>query len=173
MSLRQKFIKFAVILAVIVAVALGLIAVMRIHQARQLHREHVIRAEEGRSYNARMEKLVLGLSGTNYLLMVTLKIQNPTNEPLKFHREYFVLMTANREFHMPTDAENAVSLIKVAPHGVSVSETFTYKLPPNALDGPMVLRVGPDQWIVLRARSGAKLEPLRDGQFITLRKLKW
>lgn len=156
----------------IIGVSLGLLAGLRIHEARVFSRPHSVRTYSGTNYIVQITEATVGQTGTGCVLIIYLRLQNPNPYEVVLPRKMFVLMDQAKDYFLPSTAGTQSELITLAANGVLDREMLSFEVPNDAFIGTVALMIG-HNYMVLVKDEGPYQVTLRNGEFRSFHRRSW
>lgn len=156
----------------IVGVSLGLLAMMRVQEARQFSQSYRVQTSAGTSYGVQLLETTVGKVETGYVVIVYARFENPNPTELVLPREWFALADLGGDDYRPTTDGTQAVLIKLPANGVLEKEALSYVVNERALSGTLALKIGHKYSVVINnGRPWTRRLPV--GQFVTFRSRDW
>ena len=157
---------------VVIGVSLGLLAMLRVQEAKEFHRRLPMQTYGGTNYVVQLSEVVVGRAGTGCLLLVYLRLENPNPYDVTLNRNWFVLVDHARHNYLPSTAGTQSELIKLPANGVLDREMLSFTLPDDAFAGAIALLVGRQYMVLLKDEQPFRLR-LRNGEFRSFQRRHW
>lgn len=158
--------------AAVAAAVIALIAWLRIEEARRFAQPHRASTDGGTNYVVRLLETTLGKIDSGYALIVYAQIENPNPYEVVLRRNQFALADQVKGHFLPATNGERDALIKLPAGGVLDREMFSFNLPPDSLRGSVELRIGGDDWVMIKNEKPFTRQ-LRSGQFVSFRTRVW
>lgn len=171
MKRRLPWLIAGISLALIVAYP-GVLAWLRVHEAREFSQPHAVRTIGGTNYLAQFVETTLGRSDSNYLVIVQIRVQNPNPFPLRLNRHWFLLVDHDKDYYLPTNGGTQATWFDVPAQGVAERVTFSYAVPADSFAGALAVQLGQYNWVLLK-RPSPYTPRLKPGEFVTFRRRDW
>jgi hypothetical protein len=162
----------AVVALVVIAVSLGLMAVLRIQEAKTFHRPHPVQTYGGTNYVVQLAEVVAGKTETGCVLIVYLRLENPNPFDVTLSRNWFVLADHAKDYFLPSTTGTQTELIKLPANGVLDREMLSFTVPDDAFAGAMGLMVGRQYMILLKDKEPFEMR-LHNGEFRSFQRRSW
>jgi hypothetical protein len=169
---RRIQISMGLIAAIAIGLSLGLLAMLRIREAKEFREPHPVRTYGGTNYVVQLTEVVVGKAETGSVLIVYLRLQNPNAYDVTLSRNWFVLVDHDRDYFLPSIMGTQTELIKLPANGVLDREMLSFTVPDDAFTGRVALLVG-QNYMVLLKNDGLFEAHLRNGEFRSLRRRSW
>ena len=168
---RLQYLVGAIVL-VVIGVSLGLLAVLRVQEAKQFHRRHPVQTYGGTNYVVQLTDVVVGRAETGYLLLVHLRLENPNPYDVILSRNWFVLVDHAKDHYLPSTAGTDSELIKLPANGVLDRETLSFTVADDAFAGTVALLMGRDHMVLVKDEAPF-VARLRNGEFRSFQRRHW
>ncbi len=170
----SKRIQRRVVLVVIatVGVGLGLMAVLRIQEAKEFSQPHQTQTDGGTNYVVQLTEVVVGKAKTGYVLILYLRLENPNPFDVTLSRNWFILVTHDTDHYRPSITGTQSELIKIPANGVLDREMLSFTVPDDALVGSVALIGGRSYILLVKDKRSFEVR-LRDGEFYSFRCRCW
>jgi hypothetical protein len=169
---RRIQISVALVAVAAIGVSLGLLAMLRIREAKAFREPHAVRTYGGTNYVVQLIEVVVGKTETGCVLIVYLRLQNPNGYDVTLSRNWFVLVDRDKDYFLPSTTGTQTELIKLPAHGVSDREMLSFAVPDDAFAGRVALLVGQDYMVLVKNEESFEAH-LRDGEFRSFRRRNW
>lgn len=163
------------IVAVAAAIALvnaGFVAWFRVRDARMLSRPYSVKTPTGTNYVVQLRDITVGKASTGYVLLVTMRLENPNAFELELDRRNLILVDHTKEYYWPSMTGTQTSLIHVPPKGSLDKEMLSFVVTDEALQGTLALEVGWHYMVMLKEAKPFKRQ-MKSGEFISFRGREW
>jgi len=171
MSKRIQFLVAAIALAVI-GVSLGLLAMLRVQEAREFSRPHRVETYGGTNYIVQLTEVAVGKTETACVLIVYLRLENPNPYDVTLSRNWFILVNQAKDYYLPSTTGTQTELIKLAANGVLDREMLSFTVPDDAFAGTVALMVGWNYLVLVKDQQPFAVN-LRNGEFRSFRRRSW
>jgi hypothetical protein len=162
----------AVIALVVIGVSVGLLAVLRVQEAKEFHRPHPVQTYGGTNYIVQLTEVVVGKTETGCVLIVYLRLRNPNPYDVTLSRNWFVLMDHAKDYYLPSTTGTQTELIKLPANGVLDREMLSFTVPDDAFAGRVALLVGQNYMVLVKNEGPFKVH-LQNGEFRSFRRRSW
>lgn len=169
---RRIQISVALIAVAIIGVSLGLLAMLRIREAKVFREPHTVQTYGGTNYIVQLTEVAAGKTETGCVLIVYMRLQNPNAYDVTLNRNWFVLVDRARDYFLPSTISTQTELIKLPANGVLDREMLSFTVPDDAFAGRVALLVG-QNYLVLVKNEGPFEAHLRNGEFRSFRRTSW
>jgi len=171
MSRRFQVLVAGIALAVI-GVSLGLLAMLRIQEAKEFRRPHRVQAYGGTNYIVELAEAVVGKTETGCVLIVYMRLQNPNPYDVTLDRNWFILVDHDKDYYLPSTTGTQTGLIKLPANGVLDREMLSFTVPDDAFVGAVALMVGQNYLVLVKNEEPFRVH-LRNGEFQSFRRRSW
>jgi hypothetical protein len=171
MSRRIQFSVAAIAVATI-GVSLGLLALLRIREAKEFSEPHMVQTYGGTNYVVQLTEAAVGKTETGCVLIVYLRLRNPNAYDVTLHRNWFILVDRDKDYFEPSTTGTQTELIKLPANSVLDREMLSFIVPDDAFAGRVALFVG-QNYMVLVKNEGPFEAHLRNGEFRSFRRRSW
>jgi hypothetical protein len=168
---RLKYLVGAIVL-VVIGMSLGLLALLRVQEAREFHRRHPVQTYGGTNYVVQLMDVVAGRAEAGCLLLVYLRLQNPNPYEVTLSRNWFVLVDHAKGHYLPSTTSTQPELIKLPANGVLDREMLSFTVADDAFAGTVALLVGQNQMLLIKDAAPVEA-PLRNGEFRSFQRRHW
>jgi hypothetical protein len=162
----------AVITLVVIGVSFGLLALLRVQEAKEFRRPHPVQTYGGTNYVVQLTEVVVGKTETGCVLIVYLRLKNPNPYDVTLRRNWFVLADHAKDYYLPSTTGTQTELIKLPAKGVVDREMFSFTVADDAFAGAVALMVGRQYMVLLKDEEPFEVR-LRDGEFRSFRRRHW
>jgi len=162
----------AVIALVVIAVSFGLLAVLRVRDAKEFHRPHPVRTYGGTNYVVQLTEVVVGKTDTGCVLIVYLRLRNPNPYDVTLNRNWFVLMDHAKDYYLPSTTGTQTELIKLPANGVLDREMLSFTVADDTFAGAVALLAGREYMVLLKDEDPFEMR-LRNGEFRSFQRRHW
>ena len=169
---RRIQISVAAVALVTLGVCLGLLAVLRIREAREFSEPHRVQTYGGTNYVVQVMEAALGKTGTDSVLIVYLRLQNPNAYEVTLNRNWFILVDRDKDYFQPSTTGTQMELIKLPANGVLDREMLSFTVPEDATAGRVALMIGQNYMVLLKDAVPFQAH-LQDGEFRSFRRRSW
>jgi hypothetical protein len=169
---RRVQISVGAIAVATIGVSLGLLAMLRIREAKEFSEPHIVQTYGGTNYVVQLTEVAVGKIETGCVLIVYLRLQNPNTYDVTLRRDWFILVDHNKDYFLPSTTGTQAELIKLPANGVLDREMLSFMVPDNAFAGRVALFVG-QNYMVLVKNEGPFEAHLRNGEFRSFRRRSW
>ena len=170
-NLRLQYLVGTIVL-VVIGVSLGLLAVLRVQEAKEFHRPHRVQTYGGTNYVVRLTDVVVGKAETGYVLLVYLRLENPNPYDVTLSRNWFVLVDHAKDYYLPSTTGTQTELIKLPANGVLDREMLSYSVADDTFAGTVALLVGRNHMLLVKDEAPFEVR-LRDGEFHSFQRRHW
>ena len=157
---------------VVIGVSIGLLAVLRVQEAKEFHRPHPVQTYGGTNYVVQLTEVVVGKTETGCVLIVYLRLKNPNPYDVILRRNWFVLMDHAKDYYLPSTTGTQTELIKLPANGVLDREMLSFTVADDAFVGTVALMVGPQYMVLLKDEAPYEVR-LRNGEFRSFQRRHW
>ncbi len=169
---RRVQISVAAITVTTIGVSLGLLAMLRIREAKEFSEPHSVQTYGGTNYAVQLTEAAVGKTETGCVLIVYLRLQNPNAYDVTLRRDWFILIDRDKDYFLPSTTGTQTELIKLPANGVLDREMLSFMVSDNAFAGRVALFVG-QNYMVLVKNEGPFEPHLRNGEFRSFRRRSW
>jgi hypothetical protein len=169
---RRIQISVAVIAMATIGVSLGLLAMLRIREAKEFNQPHIVQTYGGTNYVVQLTEAAVGKTETGCVLIVYLRLQNPNAYDVTLRRNWFILIDHDKNYFLPSTTGTQTELIKLPANSVLDREMLSFLVPDNTFAGRVALFVG-QNYMVLVKNEGPFEADLRNGEFRSFRRRSW
>jgi hypothetical protein len=162
----------AVIALVVIGVSLGLLAMLRVQEAKASHRPHPVQTYGGTNYVVRLTDVVVGKTETGCVLIVYLRLENPNPYDVTLSRNWFVLMDRAKDYYLPSTTGTQTELIKLPANGVLDREMLSFTVADDTFAGAVALLVGRNHMVLVKDEAPFDVR-LRNGEFRSFQRRHW
>ena len=162
----------AVIALVVMGVSLGLLALMRVREAKEFRRPHPVQTYGGTNYIVQLTEVAVGKTETGCVLIVYLRLENPNPYDVTLSRNWFVLMDHAKDYYLPSTTGTQAELIKLPANGVLDREMLSFTVPDDTFVGAVALMVGREYMVLLKDEEPYEMR-LRNGEFHSFQRRNW
>jgi hypothetical protein len=166
----QKFV--AVIALVVIGVSVGLLAVLRVQEAKEFHRPHPVQTYGGTNYIVQLTEVVVGKTETGCVLIVYLRLRNPNPYDVTLSRNWFVLMDHAKDYYLPSTTGTQTELIKLPANGVLDREMLSFTVADDTFAVAVALMVGRQYMVLLKDEDPYEMR-LHNGEFHSFQRRQW
>ncbi len=170
----SKRVQSRVVLVVIATIGagLGLMAMLRIQEAKEFSRPHQMQTDGGTNYVVQLTEAVVGKAKTGCVLILYLRLENPNPFDVTLGRNWFILVSHDTDHYRPSITGTQSELIKLPANGVLDREMLSFTVPADALAGSVALMGGRSYILLVKDRKSFEVR-LRDGEFCSFRRRRW
>jgi len=169
---RRVQISVAAIAVATIGVSLGLLAMLRIREAKEFSEPHIVQTYGGTNYVVQLTEVAVGKAETGCVLIVYLRLQNPNAYDVTLRRDWFILVDYNKDYFLPSTTGTQTELIKLPANGVLDREMLSFMVPDNAFAGRVALFVGQSYMVLVKNERSFEAH-LRNGEFRSFRRRSW
>jgi hypothetical protein len=162
----------AVITLAVIGVSFGLLALLRVQEAKEFRRPHTVQTYGGTNYVVQLTEVVVGKTETGCVLIVYLRLKNPNPYDVTLRRNWFVLADHAKDYYLPSTTGTQTELIKLPAKGVVDREMLSFTVADDAFAGAVALMVGRQYMVLLKDEEPFEVR-LRDGEFRSFRRRHW
>lgn len=162
----------AVVAIAVIGVSLGLLAILRIQEAKEFSRPHSVQAYGGTNYVVGLTEVVVGKTETGCVLIVYLRLQNPNPYEVTLHRNWFILVDHDKDYYLPSTTGTQTELIKLPASGVLDREMLSFTVPDDAFAGNVALMMGQNYLVLVKNEEPFQVH-LHNGEFRSFRRRSW
>jgi hypothetical protein len=169
---RHIQISVAAIAVATIGVSLGLLAMLRVREAKEFSEPHIVQTYGGTNYVVQLTEAAVGKGETGCVLIVYLRLQNPNAYDVTLRRNWFILVDRDKDYFLPSTMGTQTELIKMPPNGVLDREMLSFTVPDDALAGSVALMGGRSYILLVKDKKSFEMR-LRDGEFSSFRRRRW
>jgi hypothetical protein len=169
---RRIQIFVTLIAAITIGFSLGLLAMLRIREAKEFREPHSVHTYGGTNYVVQLTEAMAGKTGTGCVLIVYLRLQNPNAYDVTLLRNWFVLIDRDKDYFLPSTMGTQTELINLPANGVLDREMLSFTVPDDAFAGRMALLVGQNYMVLVKNDEPFEAH-LRNGEFRSFRRRSW
>ena len=169
---RRLQISVALVAVVTIVVSLGLLAMLRIREAKEFREPHTVQTYGGTNYVVQLTEVAVGKAETGCVLIVYLRLQNPNAYEVTLSRKWFVLVDRDKDYFLPSTTGTQTELIKLPASGVLNREALSFMVPDDAFAGRVALLVGQNYMVLVKNEDPFEAR-LRNGEFRSFRRKSW
>lgn len=162
----------AVIALVVIGVSIGVLALLRIQEAKEFRRPHLVQTYGGTNYVVQLTEVVVGKTETGCVLIAYLRLENPNPYDVTLSRNWFVLMDHAKDYYLPSTTGTQTELIKLPANGVLDREMLSFTVADDTFAGSVALMVGHNYMVLLKDEGPYEVH-LRNGEFRSFRRRHW
>ncbi len=162
----------AVIALVVMGASLGLLALLRVQDAKEFRRPHPVQTYGGTNYVVQLTEVAVGRTETGCVLIVYLRLENPNPYDVTLDRNWFVLMDHAKNYYLPSTTGTQTELIKLPANGVLDREMLSFTVADDAFAGAVALMVGREYMVLLKDEEPFDAR-LRNGEFRSFQRRHW
>jgi len=169
---RRIQILVALLALAAIGVSLGLLAILRIREAKEFREPHTVQTYGGTNYVVQLTEVAVEKAETGCVLIVYLRLQNPNAYDVTLGRNWFVLVDRDKDYFQPSTMGTQTELIKLPANGVLDREMLSFTVPDDAFAGRVALLVGQNYMVLLKNEEPFEAH-LRNGEFQSFRRRSW
>lgn len=169
---RRVQILVALVAVATIGISLGLLAMLRIREAKEFREPHTVQTYGGTNYIVQLTEAAVGKAETGCVLIVYLRLQNPNAYDVTLSRNWFVLVDRDKDYFLPSTTGTQVELIKLPANGVLDREMLSFTVPDDAFAGRVALLVGQNYMVLVKNEEPFETH-LRNGEFRSFRRRSW
>jgi hypothetical protein len=169
---RRVQISVALVAVATIGVCLGLLAMLRIREAKEFCEPHAVQTYGGTNYVVQLTEVAVGKAETGCVLMVYLRLQNPNGYAVTLSRNWFVLVDRDKDYFQSSTTGTQTELIKLPANGVLDREVLSFTVPDDAFAGRVALLVGQNYMVLVKNEEPFEVH-LRRGEFRSFRRRNW
>jgi len=162
----------AVIALVVIGVSVGLLAMLRVQEAREFSQPHHVETYGGTNYIVQLTEAAVGKTDTACVLIVYLRLENPNPYDVTLDRNWFILVDQAKDYYLPSTTGTQTELIKLPAQGVLEREMLSFTVPDDAFTGAVALMIGRNYLVPVKDRAPFAVS-LRNGEFQSFRTRSW
>jgi hypothetical protein len=162
----------AVIALVVIGVSLGLLAMLRVQEAKAFHRPHPVQTYGGTNYVVQLTDVVVGKTETGCVLIVYLRLENPNPYDVTLSRNWFVLVDRAKDYYLPSTSGTQTELIRLPANGVLDREMLSFTVADDTFAGTVALLVGRNHMVLVKDEAPFDVR-LRNGEFRSFQRRHW
>jgi len=171
MNRRFQYLVGAIVL-VVIGMSLGLLAMLRVQEAKEFHRRHPVQTYGRTNYVVQLTDVVVGRAETGCVLLVYLRLENPNPYDVTLSRNWFVLVDHAKERYLPSTTGTQTELIKLPANGVLDREMLSFTVADDTFAGTVALLVGRNEMLLIKDATPFEA-PLRNGEFRSFQRRHW
>ena len=171
MGRRFQILVAGIALAVI-SVSLGLLAMLRLQEAKVFRQPHQVETYGGTNYIVALTEVAVGKTDTGCVLIVYMRLQNPNPYDVTLDRNWFILMDHAKDYYLPSTTGSQTGLIKLPANGVLDREMLSFTVPDDTFVGAVALMVGRN-YLVMEKDDDPFQVRLHSGEFQSFRRRSW
>jgi len=161
-----------VVAVIIVGAGLGLMAMLRIQEAKEFSQPHQAQTDGGTNYVVQLTEATAGRIKTGYVLILYLRLENPNSFDVTLGRNSFILVGHDTDHYPPSTMGTQAGLIKIPANGVLEREMLSFTVPEDTLAGSVALKAGPNCTFFVKNQKPFGVR-LQDGEFRSFRRRSW
>jgi hypothetical protein len=169
---RRIQVLVALVAIATIGICLGLLAMLRIREAKEFREPHTVQTYGGTNYVVQLTEVAVGKDGTGCVLVVYLRLQNPNGYEVNLSRNWFVLVDRDKDYFLPSTTGTQTELIKLPPNGVLNREMLSFRVPDDAFAGRVALLVGQNYMVLVKNEQPFEAH-LRSGEFRSFQRRNW
>jgi hypothetical protein len=156
----------------VIGVSLGLLAMLRVEEAKEFQQPHNVETYGGTNYIVQLTEVAVGKTETGCVLIIYLRLENPNPYDVTLSRNWFVLVDQDKDYYLPSTTGTQTELIKMPANGVLDREMLSFMVPDDAFAGTVALMVGRNYLVLVKGPEPFKAH-LRTGEFQSFRRRSW
>ena len=156
----------------VIGVSLGLLAMLRVQEAKEFRQPHHVETYGGTNYIVQLTEAAVGKIETGCVLIIYLRLENRNPYDVTLSRNWFVLVDQDKDYYLPSTTGTQTELIKLPANGVLDREMLSFMVPDDAFAGAVALMVGRNYLVLVKDREPFKAQ-LRTGEFQSFRRRSW
>jgi hypothetical protein len=156
----------------VIGVSVGLLAMLRIQDAKEFRQPHKVETSGGTNYIVQLTEAAVGKTETGCVLIIYLRLENPNPYDVTLSRNWFVLVDQDKDYYLPSTMGTQTELIKLPANGVLDREMLSFTVPDDTFVGAVALMVGRNYLVMVKDREPFKAH-LRTGEFQSFRRRSW
>jgi hypothetical protein len=164
--------RLLVILALVVVALVAAWAWLRTKEAHAFSRPCRVHTAAGTNYVIQLSSATVGRAHTNFVVILTARLENPNPFEVVLCRNWFVLMDHDRDYYQPSTNGTQTALIRLPPGAVVEREMLSYTVPGDSFNGVLALLAGHQHFVLIKTRRAYQPD-LRDGEFVTFHRRNW
>jgi hypothetical protein len=164
--------RVAVVAVAIIGAGLGLMAILRIQEAKEFSQPHRVQTDGGTNYVVQLTEAAVGKTKTGCVLILYLRLENPNPFDVTLGRDGFILVGHDTDHYRPSTTGTQAELIKLPANGVLDREMLSFTVPDDTFAGSVTLRVGRNYLLLVKDQTPFEAR-LRDGEFRSFRRRSW
>ncbi len=129
---RRIQISVALVAMAVIGACLGLLAMLRIQEAKTFRESHAAQTFGGTNYVVQLTEVAVGKTETGCVLIVSMRLQNPNTYDVILNRNWFVLVDCAKDYFLPSTMGTQTELIKLPANGVLDREMLSFTVPDDA-----------------------------------------
>jgi hypothetical protein len=157
--------------AVIVAVAVVLIALVRVEESKNFTRPHHVRTG-GTNYVVQLLQATVGQTDSGCVVIVYARLENSNPFEIVLPRDGFVLAGPAGTRFLPAAGGTQPASLRVPASNALEQEMFSFSLPAASLRGSLGLKIGENDWVTIKSDKPFT-RALRRGEFVSFRVRDW
>jgi len=170
--MKRGIIIMVVTVVVLWAGCAGLLAWRRVRDAAMLSQPYAVKTPTGTNYVVQLRDVTIGKLSTGYVLLVTMRLENPNAFELELDRRNLILVDQTKEYYWPSMTGTQTPLIHLPPKSNLDKELLSFVVTDEALQGTLALQVGWRYMVMVKeARPFAR--SMKSGEFISFRGRDW
>ena len=162
----------AVVAVAVIGVSLGLLAMLRIQDAKEFSQPHHVGTYGGTNYIVQLTEAAVSKTKTGCVLIIYLRLENPNPYDVTLSRNWFVLVDHDKDYYLPSTTGTQTELIKLPANGVLDREMLSFTVPDDAFAGTVALLVGRNYLVLVKGPEPFAVR-LRSGEFQSFRRRSW
>ena len=164
--------RVAVVTVAMIGAGLGLMAMLRFHEAKEFSQPHQVQTDSGTNYVVQLTEAAVGKTKTGCILILYLRLENPNPFDVTLGRNWFTLVGHDKDHYLASTTGTQVELIKLPANSVLDREMLSFTVPDDAFAGSMALMVGRNYILLVKDQKPFEVR-LRDGNFRSFRRHSW
>ena len=170
--MKKAIVSVIIVAAVLFAVCAGLLALWRVRDAGMLSRSYSVKTPAGTNYVVQLRDITVGKASTGYVLLVTMRLENPNAFELELDRRNLILVDQTKEYYWPSMTGTQTPLIHLPAKGSLDKEMLSFVVTDEALQGTLALEVGWHYMVMLKEAKPFTRQ-MKSGEFISFRGREW
>src|SRR5271167_1332313 len=102
----------------IIGAGLGVIAMLRIQEAKEFSQPHQVQTDGGTNYVVQLTEAAVGKTTVGCVLILYLRLENPNSFDVTLGRNSFILVGHDTDHYRPSTMGTQAELIKIPANGV-------------------------------------------------------
>jgi len=156
----------------IIGAGLGLMAMLRIQEAKEFSQPHQVQTDGGTNYVVQLTEAAVGKTMTGCVLILYLRLENPNSFDVTLGRNSFILVGHDTDQYLPSTMGTQAELIRIPANGVLDREMLSFTVPEDTFAGSVALRAGQNCSFLVKNQKPFGVR-LRDGEFRSFRRRSW
>jgi len=117
-------------------VSLGLLAMLRVQEAKEFRQPHSVETYGGTNYIVQLTEAAVGKTETGCVLIIYLRLENRNPYDVTLNRNWFVLVDQDKDYYLPSTTGTQTELIKLPANGVLDREMLSFTVPDDTFAVP-------------------------------------